>query len=143
MFDFPLLAYQDDRLFVDKDGAGFKIDGAFFPDADTMVCRVSARRGAIETPGWFLEITGRFREITPRGRRRTWALPFQFLIPLALCEYAMSAPRTISVGELKQKLVGVQDHFPEAPLAADLRRYLRKHRDDAPVTEAMLRAWPM
>lgn len=134
---FPILLYLDDVLTVDKDGAAME---ASFPDRHTMLCKEIMLN---HSPGWILDAAGVFIDLMPSGKRRVWARPLSFLWRFTLSEYSVSCPGKITVGELKGRIENINDKFPEAPVASDLRLFLRKYKDNELVTGEILRSWPI
>lgn len=137
--EFPIIMYFDDVLVVDN-GEGFRAMGASFPDQETMLCKESVRK---HNPGWILEVNGKFRELKPKGKRFEWTRPLSFLWRFVLSEYKVFESRSVSVGELKSMIDNLDDKFPEAPLALDLRRYLKTYKEDVVITEEILKKWPI
>lgn len=137
--NYPILMYINEVLAVYTEEAA-RVLRISFPDNRTMLCMESHREQSL---GWILEITGMFRELQPKGKRREWARPFSFLWQLVLSEYSITEGRSITIAELRAYAKDIPDKFPEAPLASDFRRFLNQYADHALVTEDILKSWPM
>jgi hypothetical protein len=137
--DLPAIACFNGVVVVFGDAAP-KVWRLRFIDARTMVRR---ELRLTESPGWFVERTGKFREFTPTGKQHAWTRPLRFLWNFILSEFAVSSPRPITVGELSDRMQGIKNHSREAPIASDLRRHLKQFDRNAEVTESMLLAWPI
>ena len=137
--DLPVILYFGGIVAVDG-GIGIKAGDIRFIDERTMLAR---EWRLIDLPGWFVERTGKFREFRPKGKRREWARPLRFLWNFTLSEYDVALPRQVTVGELLDRVRDVKDHSREAPIASDLRRFLKEFDRDDVVTEQLLKAWPI
>ena len=134
--ELPALVYLNGYFSADEQ-VGLKAAGVEFLSEDTMLCKEYDRS---EVPGWIVESNGRFREFVPAGKRRGWARPLSFLWRFTLSEYRVSAPRSITVGELKQKLQGIKE---DRKVVAHLKDYLSRFDEREPVTQSLLRQWPI
>jgi hypothetical protein len=137
--EFPIAVYIDGDFFVD-DGRALRAMGASFPDAGTMRCKEALRR---KDHGWILEAAGRFRELKLTGARREWARPLSFLWRFVRSEYSVSEGRAVTIGELKARMRGVVDRYPEAPVASEFRSFLGRYDDRVVISEGILRDWPI
>ena len=137
--EMPVLVYMDGSLSADP-GLGLKVDRVNFVDERTMLCRAGPNS---QVSGWILESDGNFRELHFVAIRRNWARPFRIFWNLVLAEYSVAPPREITVGELNDRARKIKDSYPDAPLAADLRRFLKGFPSEKFVTREMLQAWPL
>lgn len=136
---FPLIMYIDDVLAVYPEEAT-KVKNLSFPDDNTMLCLENGKKHG---PGWLVDVTGQFRQLKPLGKRREWARPLSFLWQFVLSEYSITENRSITIGELRSLIENIDDPYPEAPIAEDLRRFLKQYGDDVIVSEELLRKWPI
>jgi hypothetical protein len=106
--------------------------GERFEDGQTYISRETL---TADVPGWLLSRDGQFFELTPGSRRRESLRPLRWLWNFVRVCYAVSAPRSITVGELTERIRGLRDRFPDAPITSDLRGFLAT-RDPAEVIDA-------
>ncbi len=139
---FPAVVYFNADVSAWPQEA-LKVLGMRFPSAEQMICRASAKRGHVEPPGWFLDSTGRFIEFRPVGQKNAWLKPLSWLVQFVETEFALSPPRQITCGELIELLKPIKDRFKEAPVARDLRSFLRRFPGDTVVNAEILQQWPL
>lgn len=137
---FPVITYLYGDLSV-KPKEGFAVMGIQFPNDETMLCKAPYQRDVVDVPGWLLDAEGRFFGLTPSGRRREWLQPLSVVVRLVKAEYVVAPPRAITVGDLQAVVRDIRDRFREAPVAADLRKFLAKRADDEHVDRALLSEW--
>lgn len=137
--NYPIISYYDGCLVADN-GEGMKVMGAIFPDENTMLMKECS---ANQDEGWIIEITGKYIEYKPQGKRREWARPLSWLWRFTQTEYRLTKRRNITVGELKELIKNVKDEYEEAPTASSLREHLQNYNDNDIVTEQILREWPI
>ncbi|QNP40449.1 hypothetical protein [Lysobacter solisilvae (ex Woo and Kim 2020)] len=132
----PALVYINGYLSADEE-IGLRAAGINFLSAEVMVCKEYFRS---EIPGWIVDLDGCFREFSPTGKRRSWARPLRFLWRFTLSEYRATLPRTITVGELREKIRGIK---ADREVVAHLKNYLEQLRAEEPITQDVLRKWPI
>lgn len=137
---FPVVLYMRGALTV-EDEASIAVAGIDFPRDGVMIAKASAKKGYEEPPGWLLDFQGYFLEFVPDRRLREWAAPISALVQFVQVQYSLDKPRRITVGELRDRLGGVVDKFPEAPVSADLFDFLQKFSPDVEVTKEVIEAW--
>ena len=125
-----LLYFHGDLIVGDLDE--LRRLGERFEDERTYVSHESL---TADVPGWLVSRDGQFVELTPGSRRREWLRPLRWLWNFVEVRYAASAPRSITVGELTERIRGLGDRFPDAPITSDLRSFLAS-RDPAEVIDA-------
>ena len=138
---FPIIIRFGDSFVADS-GVGMKAMGAAFPDSQTMLIKESWR-GSDPLSGWIVDSCATLREFHLCGKRREWARPLAFLWRFTLSEYRLTAPRQVTIRELKRLAHGATDSSPETPVASDFRRFLAKYPDDVILTPETLQAWPL
>jgi hypothetical protein len=138
----PAVIYMLASLNIENE-RGIRMLGMSFPDDGTMLCKASFRKDVIDSPGWILDADANFTELIPRARRRESLRWLSYLLPtrFVLSEYAIGSPRKITYKELSGLLASIRDEYPEAPLAANLRKLVTRKPADELVSRDFVVGW--
>lgn len=133
---FPILLYINGVLTADAHSTQMEkyLENGIFITLDS---------GKDQQKGWVLDSRGLLAELIPEGKTMEWAKPIAWLWNFTKAVYKVEGWRKITVGELRKLISPIRDRFDDAPIAGDLKRFLRDFPDPTEVTPELLKQWPL
>lgn len=135
---YPVLLCLAGDLSV-CDAATLAIHDLRFEPPDTMTCKESYVSSA--RMQWLIQCDGTLLAFTYLGAEREWARALKMIGRFVRSRYRHTAPRQPKVNEVAALVAGLKDKFEEAPVAADLRRFLAALDPQAPLDEPTMQRW--
>jgi hypothetical protein len=138
----PIILFWNKKFIVLPE-EGISVYQISFPSTEVMLTMLSAKKGHRDVPGWLMEADGKFRDFRPAGVRKSSIWPLSKLAGLSKSEFAISAPRAISVGEFSERLQEAKKNGVRDAQLSRLLAHLQQYNPEELVADKVLREWPL